>query len=97
MLCGFLIHAMLFCFFLGVFFHAVHLGIGNHAGNGHRMPDVRRQVNTVTLDFPGAAFAGGEVVFIGVIAFCRQPVSVRVFLWVVFLSCPQPARSRLQT
>lgn len=33
------------------------------------MPDVRRQVNTVALDFPGAAFAGDQIVFIRVIAF----------------------------
>ena len=38
----------------------------------HRMPDVRRQVDTVTLDFPGAAFAGDEVVFIRVIAFLQD-------------------------
>jgi hypothetical protein len=40
------------------------------------MPDVRRQVDTVTLDFPGAAFAGDEVVFLRVIAF-RKTASER--------------------
>src|SRR5579871_1914110 len=62
---------MLFGFVLCVFFHPVHRCIGNHARNRYRVPDVRRQVNTVTLYFPRAAFAGGEVVFIGVIAFCK--------------------------
>src|SRR3979490_1982253 len=88
MLGGVLTHAVLFCRVLSIFLHAVHCGIGDHAGNPNRMTDMIAELDGVALDLPSAAFRRSKIVLIGVLALLKAAESVRVFLWVVFVvSC----------
>jgi hypothetical protein len=79
---------VLFGLVLRVFFRAVRSGIGNYADDCHSMPLVFIERDSVALDLPSGAFGRSKLVFIVIIALLRQPVSVRVFLCVVFVvSC----------
>jgi len=49
---GVLVHAVLFCLGLRVFLHAVHFGIGDHAGNRDFMADMIAELEAVALDLP---------------------------------------------
>jgi hypothetical protein len=71
MLGGVLIHAVLFCLGLGVFLHAVHFGIRDHAGNRDCMTNVIAELEAVALDLPSAAFRRTKVVLIGVFSFLK--------------------------
>jgi hypothetical protein len=68
---GILIHAMLFCFGLRIFFHAVHFRIRNQASNRNRMTDVIAELVAVALELPSAALRRGESVLVGVVAFLQ--------------------------
>jgi hypothetical protein len=82
---GILIHAMLFCFGLRIFFHAMHFRIRNQASNRNRMTDVIVELVAVALELPSAALRRGKSVLVGVVAFLQKPASVRVLLWVVLV------------
>jgi hypothetical protein len=82
---GFLVHTMLFCLFLCVFFHPVHFGMGDCACDRNRMPNVFAEFNAVALDLPSAPFLRCQQVFVGAVtvlkaacespgAFCRRVV-----------------------
>src|ERR1700675_433939 len=62
-----LTHAVLFCLGLRIFLHAVHFGIGDHAGNRNRMTDMITELEAVTLDLPSAAFRRCKLVLISVV------------------------------
>jgi hypothetical protein len=88
MLSGILIHAVLFRLGLRIFLHTVHFGIRNRARNRNRMADMSAQLVAVALELPSAAFAVVSLYSLASSPFCRQPVSVRVLLWVVLVvSC----------
>src|ERR1700676_1959451 len=53
---GVLTHAVLFCLGLSVFLHAVHFGIGDHAGNRNRMTNMIAELEGVALDLPSPTF-----------------------------------------
>src|ERR1700693_3665728 len=71
MLGGVLIYTMLFCLGLRILLHAVQGCIGNHAGNRHGMPHMRRKFDTVALDLPCAAVLCGQVVLLGILCFLK--------------------------
>jgi len=52
------------------------------------MTDVIAELVAVALELPSAALRRGKSVLVASSPFCRQPVSVRVLLWVVLdVSC----------
>src|SRR5882762_3536756 len=71
MLGGVLTHAVLFCRVLSIFLHAVHCGIGDHAGNPNRMTDMIAELDGVALDLPSAAFRRSKIVLIGVLGLLK--------------------------
>src|ERR1700682_1779457 len=71
MLGGVLFHAVFFCLGLGVFLHAVHFGIRDHAGNRDCMTNVVAELKAVALDLPSAAFRRSEVVLFGIFALLK--------------------------
>lgn len=68
MLGGTLSHTVLFGLALHVFFHAMHCGIRDHAGDRDRMTDMLAQLDGIAGDLPSAAFRRSELVLIGRIA-----------------------------
>jgi len=68
MLGGVLIHTVLFGLGLRVFLHAVHLGIGDHAGNRYFMTYMIAELEGVAVELPSAAFCRSKLVLIGRVA-----------------------------
>ena len=61
MLGGVLIHAVLFCLGLGVFLHAVHFGIRDHAGNRDCMTNVIAELEAAGTENLGDSLAFGSL------------------------------------
>jgi len=59
-----LVHAMLFHLILDLLFGLMHVGIAHLAGHGYGMTPVRRKLNALAVELPGAAIFGGQLVLV---------------------------------
>lgn len=68
MLSGVLVHTVLFGLGLHIFLHAVHFGIGDHAGNRNFMTDMIAEFEGIAVELPSATFRRSKLVLIGRVA-----------------------------
>src|ERR1700686_1841145 len=88
-----LVDSVFFCLRLGVFLHAMHFGMGHHAGNRNCMTDMIAEVDGIALDFPSRAFGGSELVLFGVIAFLQTALECACVFMSRFCCVLRPSQS----